>query len=247
MIEFLQSLNLPDHKKPYRSPFAGGPDTHETTLEDGTQQITVVPSAITPLRAKFADWLSWMATLTAISFCIYFLREVTIGSSEEALAIYLSPFAAYFLTKFVLYRALKKSVRVVYTPDRLSIHKVLGVKRFDRAMPHSFALYHHEKKDREEELLSYREKKRAGWWFSRSPKRYCGKSFYISFEYMGQRNDVMLVYKRKTAQQIIARLKACDEVMDGYRGNGRGHTLSPEDEWTDQAGSFETVGSGGGA
>lgn len=240
-MELLLDLFRPDHEKSTRSPFAGGPETAESTLEDGTKQITVMPSAIMPLRAKLADWLSLLTFFTAVGYAIFLANQIYPASQEESIALIALPFAAYVLAKLVFYRAFQKSVRVVYMPDRLVVHKMFGPKSFDRSMPHSFALYTHEKKERENEILSYREKKRAHWWISRSAKRYCGKSYYISFEYMGQRNDIMLVYKRKKAQEIIARLKACDEVMDGYRGNGRGHSLTPQDEWTAQAGGLDAA------
>ena len=224
-MEILQSFFAPESQKPVRSPFAGGPRTIERTAVDGTKEITVIASAITPLRATLADWVSLGVLAYAAGFSAYVGFQIEDLTNSELTGLVGIPAAVFALSRWGLYRLFEKSSRVVFTPERFIRCHVFFPKRFDRAMPHSFALHAHEKKEREEELLTLREKNGKSWPFSRAAKRYYGKSYYISFEYMGQRNDLTLVYKRKKAQSIIARLKACDEIMDGYRGNGRGQTL----------------------
>jgi hypothetical protein len=57
---------------------------------------------------------------------------------------------------------------------------------------------------------------------------------------MGQRHDLMTVYRHETASKILARLKASDEAMESKVGGGRGQALKPEDEWADQSGTLVT-------
>jgi hypothetical protein len=227
-------------KSQTRSPFAGGPETIEETLPNGTKQITVLPKAITPLRAKLADWLSNLMTGTAFCGAVYSATLIGDAPAWQFAALLGAPFAALPFMRMGLYHAFQKKARVVFTPETFTAHKLFCPKSFDRNMPHSFAIYYHDKKDREAEIIADKVSARAGrWWAFFPPKKYFGKSYYLSFEYMGQRNDLMLVYKYKKAQEILARLNACDEVMNGYHCKGRGQALKPQDEWTPQAGSLE--------
>lgn len=223
-----------------QSPFAGGPTTVESTDQDGAKRITVTPKAITPLRARLADWASNLMGTLLFCGAVYGATLMGDASAWQFAALLLAPFAALPAIRAGLYYFFRKSARVVFTPEIFTFYNLIGSKSFDRNMPHSFALYYHDKRERESEIIADKVRSRSGrWWALRPPKKYFGKSYYISFEYMGQRNDLMLVYKHKTAQEIIARLKAVDEVMDGLAGNGRGQALSPEQEWTPQAGALE--------
>lgn len=224
-----------------RSPFDDGPTTTESSGEGGEHQITVLPKAITPLRARLADMISLSVAVATAGAGIYSILQAPEPTSVQLTALLIAPVAAYFAAIYGTYKLFQKSARVVFTPELFTTHRMLGSKSFDRSMPHSFTLYYHEKKDREEELLSYKERHRRARWWSRPAKRYFGNSYYLSFEYMGQRNDLMLIYKHKKAQEILARLNACDDIMDGYSGKDRGQAMQPENEWASQAGDLEHV------
>ena len=74
------------------SPFAGGPSTIETTDTDGTKQITVTAKAITPLRARLADWLSNL--FAAALFCGAVYGSTLLGDAPawQFAALLLTPF-----------------------------------------------------------------------------------------------------------------------------------------------------------
>ena len=55
---------------------------------------------------------------------------------------------------------------------------------------------------------------------------------------LGKRVDIAAVYGLPPARAILARLKACDEIMDGKPGTGDGRVLSPKDEWARQPGDL---------
>ncbi|WP_339635769.1 hypothetical protein [uncultured Sneathiella sp.] len=65
-----------------------------------------------------------------------------------------------------------------------------------------------------------------------------GESFHLSFEYMGQRNDVMTIYGQKVALAVLARLRACDQVLNNQASVGDGFATRPEDQWADQPGDI---------
>jgi len=222
------------------SPFAGGPETIESTLPDGTKRITVLPKAITPLRARAADLLSILVTVSAICGAVYFATLIGDAPAWQFAGVLLASFAVLPIIRIGLYRLFEKQARVVFTPELFTAYKLFGPKTFDRNMPHSFSIYYHDKRDREADIIADKVKARSGkWWAFRPPKKYLGASYHLSFEYMGQRNDLMLIYKYKKAQEILSRLNACDEIMDGYSCKGRGQALKPQDEWTPQAGDLE--------
>lgn len=69
-------------------------------------------------------------------------------------------------------------------------------------------------------------------------QRWYANSFHVSFDYLGQRNDIMTVYGQKEAVAIATRLKACDDVLDALARRGQGTPLTPADEWGDQPGAI---------
>lgn len=221
-----------------RSPFQNGPRTEITSGKDGKDIYNVHIAAKGPRMTKLADWLALGAAAATGIGAIYGATQLGEASAWQFGALALSPVPAYFLVKYSLYEAFKRHVRVVFTPDRFTVHGIFGPKVFDRNMPHKFTLYPHRLADREERKLAFRESQMRGRWWGRALKRYFSKSYNLSFEYMGQRNDMLTIYGENAALDILTGLNTRDELMDGQARNGRGHVLEPETEWSDQAGEL---------
>jgi len=224
---------------PPRSPFQGWPTTTESTNDNGTHEITVAVDAIRPFFVRLADMLCITLTVLVIPAAIIGAFNTPDETPMQVIAVLLLPFAVYPLAKFALYRWMRTTTRVLFTPETISSAAMFGKKRFDRNMPHKFALYPHEKGDREEEVKSFKDAQGTQNWWRRPRKRYYTKSYRLSLDYLEQRNDLMLIYGHKTAQLALARLNAADKVMDGYSGKSHGQALRPQADWQPQAGELQ--------
>lgn len=221
-----------------KSPLSGAPKTIQDTFDGDIERITVYAAALTPIRARLSDWVSTATGCIALIGAILAALQTGEAPIWQFGALAAAPVLAFFGSRMALYHLLRKSVRVVFTPDEFVIHGLFRTRRFDRNMPHKFALYSHDKAKREAEIIRFRVSgmKRSLRLFP--PKHYLGASFHLSFEYLDQRNDILTIYRLKDAHRIIARLKACDTIMDGYAHKGTGQALTPEQDWSPQPGGL---------
>ena len=222
-----------------QSPFAGRPTTRKFTNSEGQECYKVTIEAMTPWRARLADWLSWTAALGAGAGGITLGFTLPEPNGWVITGLLTAPLPTYFITKISLYHEMKKSVRVVSTPDEFVVQGLFGAKRFDRHIPHKFALYTHDRAKREDEVLSYRESKRQRQWWAWKLKRYFGQSYHLSFDYLDQRNVIMTIFRRDAAHKILSRLNAVKQVMDNEVNHGAGQALTPAQDWSPQAGALE--------
>lgn len=223
-----------------QSPFEGQPTTTKITDDKGRTNYKVDIQAMTPLRARIADWLSTTASILTFGGGVFIAFNLSEPDTAKVFALLAAPIPAYFIAKGALYEVMQKTVSVMFTPDEFTVSTAFGTKRFDRNMPHKFTLYVHDKAQREEEVLSYRESKRQHHWWAWKLKRYFGRSYHLSFDYLDQRNVLLTIYKRKTAHKILTRLNAVRQVMDNQTNQGAGQALSPEEDWSQQAGGLKT-------
>lgn len=221
-----------------RSPFAGKPYTTVKNGPDGPEEIIVTLAALTPVRKRAVDALRWGGGAAAGAFTLYTVSEVSYPP-DWAWAL---PVPAFGLgavgTHFSLGELFKKQRRVRFTPDTFSIETLLGWKSFDRQLPHSFTIIEHDKAKREQQRHELARQKAQAKGSAVGKRPYYGESFHLCFEYLGQRNDILTIHGRKTAQQFLARLKAIDEVLDGNRFGRHGTSLRPDDEWSPQPGGL---------
>jgi hypothetical protein len=124
------------------------------------------------------------------------------------------------------------------TLDQFSVEKMFGWRHYDRLLPHRFALVQHDWAQAEQENAEFQaaQAQRRGKLIRK--RRWYSNSFHVSFDYIGQRNDVLTVYGQKKALAILTRLNACDNVLDALARRGQGTPLTPEDEWGDQPGAI---------
>jgi len=226
----------------YKSPFEGEPRTDQKTDETGAMTFTVTTRTLTPLRARIVDGVTVLLILyIAVIGILVGIREhdpwawvFLVGGPLAGHRVIRRWIAEEFETKTVMH----------FTDTTFAVkHGLAGAwESFDRRHAHRFALVQHDHARREQAEHEHGQridqtKGRATW---RTP--YYQESYFVSFEYLGQRNDLMAVYGRQEALAILARLKACDEVMESQARNGKGVPLNPRDEWGEQPGDIpETV------
>ncbi|NKB56924.1 MAG: hypothetical protein GKS00_11365 [Alphaproteobacteria bacterium] len=220
------------------SPFKGGPPTIVTTDNNGTTNITVQLHAVTPLRAKLSLYAALVSGAALLAFGT---QSLIIDGSFSALAFAKLGGASVLtvpLALLALRQLLKRSATVRFTPNRITVHKILGARFFERAHPHSFVLLPHDKAEKEQDRHAFLDRKRPPKWWSLKRKKYYSTSFHVVLECFGERHDILTVYGRKKATAFQARLQACDAVMDGADFGDSGISLSPDADWNVEAGGL---------
>ena len=221
------------------SPFDGKPLTEQFADESGNTAFRVTPQALTPLRVKLAEFLAGISVLGLMSGGFYALVDAHHPTDWFWGAAFFGPLLAYPLLNWFWRLFLYKETQLVMTTDKFKFLSWKGWQSYDRKLPHRFALVLHDKTQDEKDAhdLAVRQGQAHGQVIA--PKRYYTDSYHLSFEYLGQRNDVLTVYGHKEALEILARLKACDEILDGVARMGDGIALDPEDQWNNQPGGIE--------
>lgn len=155
------------------------------------------------------------------------------------LAVLGGPALCFPALKFVLRWALKRRWRLVITPDEFRVRTWYGWQVYNRRLAHKFALRRHDRFQLEKERIEQEIRRNKTQGRTYSQLCYFGEAFHISFDYLGQRNDIATVFGRKQAEALVTRLQACDAAMDGRDGRGDGTALAPDDEWNYEPGDIE--------
>jgi hypothetical protein len=220
------------------SPFAGKPATRQVADRNGAPGFDVQPRVLTPVRAMAASWLTGLGVVAGLGYGLVGVASAPNADSGMLTAAITVPVVGGFMLYGALRSLLRKHVRMVLTLEQFSVKTLFGWKHYDRLLPHRFALLQHDWAQLEQEHQEFHAaqaqmrgkliKKR--YWYARS--------FHVSFDYVGQRNDVLTVYGPKEAMAIVTRLNACDNVLDALARRGQGTPLTPQDEWGDQPGAI---------
>jgi hypothetical protein len=225
-----------------RSPFAGFPAAWLTYDSRGNPVFDVEPRILTPLRYVALCYASDLAIFAGIGYGLWSAFSAENPDVWMFAAAIIIPIALEKPIFKTLGAFLRKRVRIRLTLDRFSIKRWFGWKHFDRQLPHRFAVLPHDWTQAEQDMEELRQQEMQ---LKRKPTlryRLYGESFHLSFDYLGQRNDLMTVYGQKDAVAVATRLKACDDVLDALLKRGHGTPLDPGKEWSDQPGAIpETV------
>ena len=221
-----------------RSPFAGKPATRQTADRNGAPAFDVQPCVLTPVRAMAASWLTGLGVTGGFGFGLFGVATAPNPDSGMLTAALVVPAVGGFVLYGALRFLLRKRTRLMLTLDQFSVETMFGWKHYDRLLPHRFALLQHDWAQAEQENAEFQaaQAQRQGKLIRK--RRWYANSFHVSFDYIGQRNDVLTVYGGKKAMAILTRLNACDNVLDALARRGQGTPLTPEDEWGDQPGAI---------
>jgi hypothetical protein len=228
--------------KRIRSPFDGFPAAWQTYDRHGNPVFHVEPRILTPLRAVILSNASDLAVFAGIGYGLWSAFTAENPNVWMFAAAVIIPIALERPIYKTLESFIRKRVRIRLTLGRFSIKRWFGWRNFDRQLPHRFAVLPHDWTQAEQDLEELRQQEAQ---LKRQPTmryRLYGESFHVSFDYLGQRNDLMTVYGQKEAVAVAMRLKACDDVLDALMQRGHGTPLDPGKEWSDQPGEIpETV------
>ena len=225
--------------KTTRSPFEGQPATTQVTDVNGNPAFRVEPRFLTPLRASMVKFLSGVSAVGLFLYGLGSLASVPNPDGDAVMAAMMIPVVGGFALHAAFKSLLRKRVEILMTLDRFSVRGLFGWKHYDRLLPHRFAVLPHDWQQLERDQDEYR--MQEAQYRKQQPvkkSKLYANSFHISFDYLGQRNDLMTVFGQKEAVAIAMRLKACDDVLDALVRRGQGTPLSPQDEWGDQPGEI---------
>ena len=194
--------------------------------------------ALTPFRAKLADRGTPLTTIAVFAGTLYGIIVATTQVLEVWAAGAALVAGSYPAARYLYRRALARSATFEFTPDTFAVRRLIGWKRFDRRHPHAFSLLPHDKARDEHDAHDLATRKAQLKGSAIQKKRYYGESYHLSFDYLGQRFDLMTIYGHKEALAIQAELAAADQIMDGIARKGLGITLRPDDDWSEQPGDI---------
>jgi hypothetical protein len=221
-----------------RSPFAGRPATRQVFDRNGAPAFDVQPRVLTPVRAMAASWLTGLGVIAGLGNNLADVANTPNPDTGMLTAALVVPLVGGFVLYGALRSLLRRRIRLMLTLEQFSVKTLFGWKHYDRLLPHRFALLQHDWTQAEQEQaelqaaqaqMQRKVVRRARWY---------ANSFHLSFDYLGQRNDVLTVYGPKEAMAIVTRLNACDNVLDALARRGQETPLTPADEWGDQPGAI---------
>ena len=221
-----------------RSPFAGFPAASLSYDRSGAPEFHIEPRILTPIRAVVLRTVSDLAIFAGIGGGLWAAFSAENPNVWMFAAAVIIPIALERAIYRTLESFIRKRVRMCLTLDRFGIRKWYGWRHFDRQLPHRFAVLPHDWTQAEQDVEELRQQEMQ---LKRQPTlryRLYGESFHLSFDYLGQRNDLMTVYGQKDAVAVATRLKACDDVLDAFMQRGHGTPLDPGKEWSQQPGAI---------
>src|SRR6185312_10202527 len=182
-----------------RSPFAGKPATTQVADHNGAPAFYVQPRVLTPVRAMAASWLTGLGVVAGIGYGLADIANAPNPDSGMLTGAIVVPLVGGFVLYGALRSLLRKRVRLLLTLEQFSVKTLFGWKHYDRLLPHRFALLQHDWTQAEQEQHQFQaaHAQMRGKVFRKH--RWYGNSFHVSFDYLGQRNDLLTVYGPKEA------------------------------------------------
>ena len=221
------------------SPLQGEPHTVSLTDENGEDGFEVRAQALSAKRARAADGLGKLSCMLSVIVVSIVLLNIPDAGWLTWLLI-----GAPFLTTTPHFQTLwaqwlKQTTTMRFTEDRFGVLRYGVWQTHNRRFRHSFAIIEHDDAENERRQHEFTKDSARARGRAVSLKPYFGDTFIVVLEILGQRYDLIEVYGRKEAMTIVARLRACDEIIEGRDQRGRGAALVPADEWGVQAGDLE--------
>ncbi|WP_439543985.1 hypothetical protein [Hyphomicrobium sp.] len=220
-----------------KSPFEGEPRTIEGRDARGRRAFAITANVLTPESAQLAD----LAAILSVPFYWYVTWQTQPAPSHFlAYAVWLLlPLLLIPMHKALARYLMRSKVYLEVTEDTFAIGVGKDCAVFDRLLAHSFSVVVHDKAaDEQDELDAARQSSGRP---SGSPARYYTRAFIVTYDYLGQRNDIVAMMGQREANALQARLTLCDRLMETQRQKGKGLSMSPQDEWATQTGDIEEL------
>lgn len=223
-----------------KQPFEGEPHTEEVSTVDGTSEFQITVKAFTPLRARLAD----MADMLIGLYVAFIIVGVILHTQRLDWANVIGGlfyFGLYYGARPELRDSWRKTTKLRLDGQHIAIWQDGGWTCFDRKLPHRFGMLQHDYAPMEKLKNEYERQKAVMDRKVLFRKPYYGDSFIVCLEYLGQRHDLLTIYGRKEASAVVARLQACDEIIEARLRQGRGAAIDPADQWGHQPGDIGDI------
>jgi len=213
------------------SPFDGEPKTETFTDQHGNPAFRIKAETITPEGVKRAEFWAGLSVLALWGFGFYVLIQNPDAPSPAWFALLVGPpFAYRFFEKFWTFSYIQQTW-IEMTIDQFRVKRFPGWQVFDRTVEHKFELYPHDKKRAEKDANEFAIRRAQARGQVIAPKRYYGDSFHVVFKYLSQRNDIVTVYGRNEAAEILSRLIDCDKRLNKLSAMGDEAAFNPDEQW----------------
>lgn len=221
-----------------QNPLSGRPVTFELLDGHGKPKFTIKPEELTPLRCKAADGFKFLIGVVLSITCILAILGLPAFFVEPVLRIIVPAVIAYFVLGWMFRSVLKRNTKIVMTTEAISVRRWYGWVRYNRNLPHQFALLNHDKMREEQQRHEHEVRKASAGGRVLRKKAYYAESFHIVLVYAGQRRDLLTVYGQKEATAIVTRLQYCDGRLNEATRMGAGGGQTPDEEWNTAAGGL---------
>lgn len=226
-------------QKRIRHPLETKPRTVERADRNGRPVFEITPRVMTPLRVKLAEGVGCITTIATILLGAVGLSAVPglLGHLAFPVALILGAMTGP-LQRIAWRHILKKKKQIVISADHFSVKTILGWKHFDRHVEHGFVLYPHEQRTNELMRIEYRKAEAALNRQVYRPVRCYSDSFHLVFEYLGQPIKIVDIFGEEDARKVMNRIIACEKLIEGSRGHGKGTALEAKGDWKRGAGEL---------
>lgn len=220
------------------SPFSGTPRTIKVAGKNGASIYRVFPRELTPVRAKAADGIALASCFGGMAEAVLYLADMTSVPDHYWVGAFAGPLALYPIAKRLTRGLFAKGLRIEMSGERFRVKRWFGWRAYDRQIPHRFSLVPHRKAEREQEAHMIAQQQAAQRGQMIRKRAYYGQSFHLVFEYLGHAHELAEIYGQERALKVLARLKACDDVLNHEAGNSEGIATDPKDQWDDAPGGI---------
>jgi hypothetical protein len=231
----------PDDAAEFVLPFDGEPLTHMVRgATGGLAAIVIEPVVLTPLRAKFADFLGGASAFALMVLSFGFLDLVHRPAPYWWFVAAGWPWLLVSPIQKRLRDRLRRRSVLMFTASEFSVRHGAGKTTvYDREIQHRFRLDPRHKKARKEAEQHELIEARAGAKGQIIRKtRYHRETLHLMIDYRGQPRKVMEIMGQDDALLVWARVKAVDEEMDKLVKMGHALAKGPKSEWDDMAGAI---------
>lgn len=219
--------------------FKGQPKTRVKIDRKGNPHIDVKIRELSPLGARIADGTATLLTWASLAYTISDTWTLANADWQIWLAAIALPIISYPFTRWSMRSTFRSNTYVQFDKDTFRIGFWPFGKKFDRQLPHSFKLLPHDKLEEAKEKHQLRAMRLRSRGQFAEPEKYYSKSFHLIFEHLGERFDIAEIWGEREAVRTLDRLTAIDNIINTQTGSGSGFALTPNDEWTPQAGDLK--------
>lgn len=213
------------------SPLAGKPRTRERRLRDGTRTYTILPRVLTARRVRRAEFLGSVSGL-GLGACGFMTSAAAAMPGLFIIGAFVIPLMLIPVFTRMWKGVLRKTVKLAFTLEVISVPRFLGKRRFDRTIPHSFIMRPHDRAEEEAEKVRYEERRGD----LRRHRKYYRDSWIIALWDGAQAYPLLEVHGKAEAEKIFGRIQYVDRLVEQVVTKDTTDLPGPDAEWDDLTG-----------